>query len=221
MNKYNKNPKCISTKILNKYMKMKREIILILLCCIVFSVFISLYLPNSWLMTDKEINLQRFKENFNTAIYKDIGLPDTTHTVNLPINTTYECENKCMPPARCSITGEQCSSDIDCCGCNPYTKEILEEKEKERTEGFTSYASNDTTYDTKSSANPPNYFKGIDLWSDSFKEGSDLYDLKHNPLLQTARYGSSKLAYILHYPERKTLSGDFIENGAKPYSLIN
>ena len=62
-------------------------------------------------------------ENY-ASYYTDLGLPGTSHTVNLPINTTFECENKCMPPARCSITGQQCSSDIDCCGCNPNSKKI-------------------------------------------------------------------------------------------------
>ena len=66
------------------------------------------------------------QENFDKyrSYYTDLGLPGTSHTVNLPINTTFECENKCMPPARCSITGQQCSSDIDCCGCNPNSKKI-------------------------------------------------------------------------------------------------
>jgi hypothetical protein len=66
------------------------------------------------------------QENYASykSYYTDLGLPGTSHTVNLPINTTYECENKCMPPARCSITGQQCSSDIDCCGCNPNAKKI-------------------------------------------------------------------------------------------------
>ena len=66
------------------------------------------------------------QENFDKyrSYYTDLGLPGTSHTVNLPINTTFECENKCMPPARCSITGQQCQADIDCCGCNPNSKKI-------------------------------------------------------------------------------------------------
>ena len=66
------------------------------------------------------------QENFDKyrSYYTDLGLPGTSHTVNLPINTTFECENKCMPPARCSITGQQCQADIDCCGCNPNAKKI-------------------------------------------------------------------------------------------------
>ena len=173
-------------------MTMKREVIIILLCCIAISIFISLYMPT-----------YPYIENFDSAVYKDMGLGDTNHTVNLPINTTYECENKCMPPARCSITGEQCSSDIDCCGCNPYV------------EGFTS-SMNDITSTTFE--NPPQYFKGIDMWSDSFNYGAELYNKQHNPLLQTARYGQNNI--LLNYPDRQTLSGDFTESGAYPYSLI-
>jgi len=184
-------------------MKMKREVIIILLLGIVISVFISLF-----------IHVKKEQERFSSFVYKDMGLGDTNHTVNLPINTTYECENKCMPPARCSITGEQCQADIDCCGCNPYTKEINERK----VEGFTA-SMNDITSTTFE--NPPQYFKGIDMWSDSFNVGLDLYNKRHNPLLQTARYGKDKLDFILNYPERQTLSGDFTESGAYPYSLIN
>ena len=41
----------------------------------------------------------------------------TSHTVNLPLNTTTTCQNFCGPTARCAITGHQCSSDADCPGC--------------------------------------------------------------------------------------------------------
>jgi hypothetical protein len=40
--------------------------------------------------------------------------------VNLPLTDTYSCQNFCGPTARCSVTGQQCSADIDCPGCNPY-----------------------------------------------------------------------------------------------------
>ena len=40
-----------------------------------------------------------------------------SHTVNTPLTTTTSCKNFCGPPARCSITGQQCTADIDCPGC--------------------------------------------------------------------------------------------------------
>ena len=45
--------------------------------------------------------------------------PEYSHSVDLPLTTTYSCKNFCGPPARCSITGQQCTSDIDCPGCQP------------------------------------------------------------------------------------------------------
>jgi hypothetical protein len=45
--------------------------------------------------------------------------PATSHTVDLPINTTTSCVNVCGPQARCSLTGQQCTSDVDCYGCQP------------------------------------------------------------------------------------------------------
>lgn len=43
-----------------------------------------------------------------------------TQTINMPINTTTDCQNKCQPAtARCTITGQQCATDYDCPGCYP------------------------------------------------------------------------------------------------------
>ena len=41
------------------------------------------------------------------------------NTVNLPLNSTYSCSNMCGPNNMCSITNQQCTSDIDCSGCQP------------------------------------------------------------------------------------------------------
>lgn len=160
------------------------------------------------------------QENFDKyrSYYTDLGLPGTSHTVNLPINTTFECENKCMPPARCSITGEQCSSDIDCCGCNPNAKKIQKLLEEgidlndinnevgsidKFVEGFTadqlkSAYGNDaknkvTDFDlfTKEHelfSKPPQYYLGEDMWSKSFYEGAKLFNDAHDPNIQKARY---------------------------------
>ena len=55
----------------------------------------------------------------NTQIIRDTGSPDTSHNVDVPLTTTSSCKNMCGPPNRCSITGQQCMSDIDCPGCEP------------------------------------------------------------------------------------------------------
>jgi hypothetical protein len=56
-------------------------------------------------------------ETFDVNIIVDRGLPDTNHTVNLPLTTAYSCQNFCGPTSRCSVTGHQCMADIDCPGC--------------------------------------------------------------------------------------------------------
>jgi len=50
---------------------------------------------------------------------KDRGTPDTNHTVNLPLTTTNSCSNFCGPQSQCAKTRDQCTSDIDCPGCQP------------------------------------------------------------------------------------------------------
>ena len=66
----------------------------------------------------------KLKEGFVNVIRES---KDTSHTVNLPINTNYTCQNFCGPTARCSITGQQCAADIDCPGCMPYVPGIKNE----------------------------------------------------------------------------------------------
>lgn len=62
-------------------------------------------------------NIISTREPFESTAVKDTGSPETSHTVDLPLNTTYSCSNMCGPLSRCAITGEQCTSDVDCYGC--------------------------------------------------------------------------------------------------------
>ena len=206
---------------------------IILSCFIGVGLFTLLYL----------LYLLYFKNN-KRENFSDLGLPGTNHTVNLPINTSYECENKCMPPARCSITGEQCQTDIDCCGCNSFTKQIDEMEEVDEVakmykvdkmeqvdkmqESFTTIqlssaygndaintiVEDDTMIPAKELySKPPQYFLGIDNWSHSYYEGAKLFNNKHDPNIQRARYPEYLPTDQLKYPTRGTLSGLFVENG--------
>lgn len=38
-------------------------------------------------------------------------------TVDMPLIKTTSCQNMCGPQAQCALTREQCTSDIDCQGC--------------------------------------------------------------------------------------------------------
>jgi hypothetical protein len=62
----------------------------------------------------KSTTIREYYNNSNTYLHSK----DTTnHSVKLPLTTTYSCQNICGPLSKCSITGEQCSADIDCYGC--------------------------------------------------------------------------------------------------------
>ena len=51
-------------------------------------------------------------ECFKPGPVQEESVGATSHTVNLPLTTTYSCTNFCGPTARCSITGQQCSAAI-------------------------------------------------------------------------------------------------------------
>jgi hypothetical protein len=155
------------------------------------------------------------------GLYKDTGSPNTSHSVDLPINNTLDCQNMCSPLARCYKSGQQCTSDIDCPGCNPYDPNeeyeisYLKEYRGQNDAGKLSYYAPQysvLTTDIGSKAKligdklstAPQYDIGVNIWRDDFDEGQALFD---------KRYYSGSIPFTPIYPERKTLSGEFIDNG--------
>ena len=148
----------------------------------------------------------------------------TSHTVNLPLTTTYSCKNFCGPTARCSITGQQCLSDIDCPGCQPSLPKTNSASNKQvpaandagkLTVGVSPQYSPLTsgygtqelviTKDMYSKPASPNF--GVDIWTKDFDESKKLFDKRYKP---------PQLPYMPDYPKRYSLSGEFIEDGPFP-----
>jgi hypothetical protein len=153
----------------------------------------------------------------------DNGSPSTNHTVDLPLTNTTTCQNMCGPNNRCSLTGEQCSSDIDCFGCNPHTKQFAPENSqratdvrgendagKLTTEQTPNYSVLTTDIGSraklisKPDTPPLEYFKGVDTWRQTFDAGKELFDKRYSPSAQS---------FMPNYPKRPTLSGEFIDDG--------
>ena len=173
---------------------------------------------------DYLINGGYIVEKFSNNIDIDTGSSATNHSVDLPLTTIKSCQNMCGPNNRCSLTGEQCSSDIDCFGCNPETKRFVREEKafdelnirgendagKLTTEKTPTYSVLTTDIGTKArlinkpDADSPQYFQGVNTWRDTFDEQMELYDKRYTP---TASY------FTPNYPSRKTLSGEFTDNG--------
>lgn len=158
----------------------------------------------------------------NIALYKNTGSPSYSHSVDLPLNTTYSCSNFCGPTARCAITGTQCMTDIDCYGCNPYGPNIKDEKTAsvpgENDAGKMGYLAptfSDLTTDIGTQAKlfttnkgkldkPPLANFGVNTWVSDFKGGQKLFD---------ARYKPAGLQWIPNYSKRYTDTGLFLTDG--------
>jgi hypothetical protein len=128
--------------------------------------------------------------------YNDINSPLYSHTVNLPINDTVSCKNFCGPKSQCAITREQCTSDIDCQGCNPgpppkndcISKDVepyddggkLGQNQLQYsplTTGYNNHRQNfEEAYPGSKESQLKRTYNGEDNWTKSFNEGLGLYN---------------------------------------------
>jgi hypothetical protein len=156
-------------------------------------------------------------EPFEQSIY-------TNHNVDLPINTTFSCKNKCGPTARCSLTGQQCMADIDCPGCQPssslsskvnYVVRGQNDAGKMTSLQYPTYSTLTTDIGTqakffkannKYKGSPQANF-GINTWRSKFDEIEKNFN---------KRYKESSLPYMKKYPYRYSITGEFKNNGPLP-----
>lgn len=172
--------------------------------------FFSLFL--FWLIVKYGSNLCHLKEgltDFEKYSYKIIPYPKDalinynntnsplySHTVNLPINDPVSCKNFCGPQSQCAITREQCTTDIDCKGCNPgptpmdscRTKDVdpyddagkLGQSGLQYSKLTTGYNNHNADfaqiYPNSKDAELKVPYQGVDLWTKSFNEGLNLYN---------------------------------------------
>lgn len=166
-------------------------------------------------------------EKYIIECFTDGPVPEsikTSHTVNLPLTTTYTCNNFCGPNSRCALTGQQCFTDIDCPGCQPYSPPLSKTSTNsipgdndagKLTVGVTpDYSPLTSGYGTQERivtkdlyAQPaqPNF--GYDTWGDSFNEGQKLFNKRYKP---------NQLPYMPNYPPMYSMTGEFIGDGPLP-----
>lgn len=162
-------------------------------------------------------------ECFTSGPISETASGKTSHTVDLPLNTTYSCQNFCGPTSRCAITGQQCFTDIDCPGCqpnlpsSPKTSECIPGNNDagKLTVGVTpTYSPLTSGYGTREKiitddmyAQPPQANFGVDTWGKSFNEGQKLFNKRYKP---------NQLEYMPNYPPMYTATGEFIGDGPLP-----
>ena len=143
--------------------------------------------------------------------------------VNLPLNTTYSCKNFCSPSSRCVKTGQQCFTDADCPGCQPFSPPLSKMKNTKNIRGendagkltsqqYPNFSKLTTDIGTqakifrssnvKKRAPQPAY--GTNLWRGKFDIEQEMFDERYKP---------PNLINMPNYPYRYTLSGEFLTDG--------
>lgn len=170
--------------------------------------------------------------------YNDINSPLYSHTVNMPINDPVSCKNFCGPKSQCLLTREQCTSDIDCQGCNPgptpqstcLTKDVEPYDDAGKlgqnqglqysplTTGYNNHnADFAQIYEGSKDAQIKKPYQGLDLWTDSFNKGLEMYNKKRESAdkYSVADLGfdieSKKQYYEPTYPMTISATGQFYE----------
>jgi len=196
----------------------------IIIALISFLLLIFIFKWINYLVTNNYVKLsQPYIEGFdaNTQAIRDTGSPDTNHNVDIPLTTTTSCKNMCGPPNRCSITGQQCFSDIDCPGCEPQVpplspstgENIIGNNDAGKlTAGVTPNYSPLTTgfgtqlriYTSNKFGKPASPNWGIDTWTDKFNKDRKLFDDRYKP---------SGLKNMPSYSDRYSITGEFVDDG--------
>jgi hypothetical protein len=178
-----------------------------------------------------------FKEGFdpNALLTYDSNSPSNTHNVNL-VNDKYSCSNFCGPNAQCAITREQCSSDVDCKGCQPpitappkYLTNLevkpLDDAGKltlSQTPQYSSLTTDIGTFATSLSGKPgsldegpPAMYQGFDKWTKSFNYGLKLSNekLTYADTESAGTLNSADALILPQYPVTKTATGLFYDAG--------
>lgn len=144
----------------------------------------------------------------------------TSHSVDLPLTTKYSCKNFCGPTSRCSITGQQCTADIDCPGCQPYVPPLPKANENvpgnddagKLTAGMTpQYSPLTTGFGTREKVITNNLYSrplqpsfGVNTWFPQFQESKKLFDERYKPPQKFP---------MPNYEKRYSLTGQFIDDG--------
>lgn len=201
---------------------------ILFLVIISFILFVTIFKLIDYLTNEKYIveatlprapAFRRSVECFENNITQEQYDGSTSHTVDLPLTTTYSCKNFCGPTARCSITGQQCFADIDCPGCQPNVsfKKATgcvpgDNDAGKLTLGVTpqyspltsGYGTQETIITSNMYSKPSHPNFGVNIWSEDFNEENKLFEKRYKP---------SGLQYMPNYPKRYSLSGEFIEDG--------
>ena len=187
---------------------MSKYIYRFLVCGVVVVVF--LFIINTY--------IHYLVKNQYISLYESF----TSANVDMPFTNKSTCNNFCSPNSTCSITGEQCSSDVDCSGCSsmstPYSADssfnvVGANDAGKLTVALTpSYSSLTGGFGTNERIITNHYYQkpaqgnfGTNNWKRSFEEGQQIYDRVYN-----------NQSFNKQYPTMYSITGEFSGNGPMP-----
>lgn len=205
---------------------MNKNIFYVIICLFLYWIITR---NLSYLIVKRNCNCKN-KETFDNMKYYDKeNSPLYSHNVDLPLTTTFSCKNFCGPQSQCAITREQCTSDIDCIGCNPGLKhktncELKNVKPFEHSGKLSQSKGLNYSSLTIGSKNEVNEFAevypgslkeklkrpydGWNNWIPSFNKGLELYNKKMQ-LNYEPTYEEQKIE--MNYPTTISATGLFYE----------
>jgi hypothetical protein len=139
-------------------------------------------------------------------------------TVDLPITFPFSCKNFCGPGNTCAITGEQCSNDYDCKGCENAPNLKPPKVEPHYNELSTNFEQMDYVYvGSKNNTTPLySYTSGGNEWVKNFNQAIKMYNRKelfNNPLTEFEK----KIVSV--YPNTISMSGQYYETTPLGYNF--
>jgi hypothetical protein len=193
----------------------KNQYFIIFLAVISVILFVAIIQWGDYLANN--VLLEPFNPNAN----------EYSHNVDLPINTSYSCQNTCGPASTCSMTGEQCTSDVDCYGCRPKrgvnysnvpgpNRQPMGDNDAGKlTVGETpQYSSLTSGFGTQEKQLAGMNFPpamadfGTNVWYSEFVKEDKLFGSKFKPNRNTE--------FMPHYPRTNSLTGQFTTDGPLP-----
>ena len=111
--------------IISKSKKTYTKYFLLFFCVfLLFLIFkwVDFLLKNHYLQSGTYVELFNGNMNVSSSYTSKIEDPTTIkystgHAIDMPYFTDYTCSNWCGPQSQCLLTRQQCSSDVDCGGC--------------------------------------------------------------------------------------------------------
>jgi hypothetical protein len=177
-----------------------------------FGFFIIYYILSRILV--KQVEGYQSTYYANTDINTDIS-SEYSKTVDLPITFPFSCKNFCGPGNKCAITGEQCSNDYDCSGCENVNKFKPPKVMPHYNELSSNNEQMDYVYAGSKNNLTPSYTSGQNEWIKNFNFAMKLYNRKelyNNPLDDFEKNN------VATYPNNVSMTGKCYETTPQGYN---